>query len=169
MAEVLVQNLRDPDQMVNIIVTIRKVVVPEQGTGEQVWVLDASTEQKDASGDDITPVRKIVSSNDTLTEDVNDLITEMCLKIPWTYEPDTEPPEVVSQSPLAGATEVSVDTSILITLQEVAPSSGIDLSSIELYVKGFDLTDQLTITGDLRTCAVSVTPGTKYKSAIRSS
>jgi hypothetical protein len=61
---------------------------------------------------------------------------------------------------------VSPDTDISITLTEEIPSSGIDLNSLQIKVKGFDLTDQVIIKGDIHSSTIKITPGTKYMSAI---
>jgi hypothetical protein len=166
MAEVLIQNLRDPDQIAVIMVTLRRMVIPEEGSGKPLWILEASTSEMDVNGDDIPPARKWLSDRSSFTEDVNDLLNELAAKINWTYYPDTTPPAVVGVWPLDGAQSVSVNTDIYISLSEEVPSSGIDLDSIQVKVKGFDLTDQVTIKGNMSSCSVLVTPGTKFQSAI---
>jgi hypothetical protein len=166
MAEVFIQNLRDPDQLVAIMVTLRRMIIPEEESGKTLWVLEASTTEIDVNGDDIRPSRKWLSDRSTFTEDVNDLINDLASKINWTYVPDTTPPAVVGVWPLEGMQDVSVDTDIYITLSEETPSSGIDLDSIQVKVKGFDLTDQVTIKGNMSSCSVYLKPGTKYQSAI---
>lgn len=167
MAEVLVQNMRDPSQQITVVVTLKRVIIPEVNPLDIVWVLEASTNEEDEDGDPILPVKKYVSNHDTLTEDINELITELCGYVDWNYVEDTSPPSLVGHWPIAGATEVPVTTDIIINLSEEAPSAGIDLDSIRVKVKGFDLTDQLDIKGDLRACSIKITPGTKYKSALK--
>lgn len=167
MAEVLVQNMRDPSQQITIIVTLKQAIIPEVDPMDPMWVLEASTNELDEDGDSIDPVRKHLSNHDTLTEDINELITDLCKLVDWNDDVDTEPPKIVGIWPTPGLQGVSVETGITVNLTEEPPSSGIDLSSIRLKVKGFDLTDQLTIKGDLRDCSIKVTPGTKYKSALK--
>jgi len=167
MAEVLIQNMRDPNQQITLVVTLKQAIVSEASPMDPKWVLEASGKELDEDGDPLDPVRMYLSSHDTLTEDINDLITEYCKKVNWTYVADTEPPKIIGHWPLDGAEGVEVITDIIINLTEDPPSSGIDLSSICLKVKGFDLTDQLSIKGDFRSCSVVVTPGTKFKSAIK--
>jgi len=166
MAEVIIQNLRNLDQIVSVMVTIRKTIIPEHSGGGTMWIIEASTDEPDANGDLIPPVRLWSSSYDTLTEDINSIINELAQKVNWDYEPDYEPPEIKSHWPISGATGISVDTNIRINITEDAPSAGIDLSSIRVRVKGFDLTSQVSIEGDVRSCSVSLTPGSKYQSAI---
>jgi hypothetical protein len=167
MAEVLVQNMRDPNQQITVVVTIKQAIVPEASPMDPKWILEASTYELDEDGDPIDPVKMYLSNNDNLTDDINDLITELCKDVNWNYSADTDPPRVVGTWPLDGAQAVEVTTDILINLVEEPPSSGIDLSSIRVKVKGFDLTDQLDIKGDFRSCSVLVTPGTKFKSALK--
>jgi hypothetical protein len=167
MAEVLVQNMRDPNQQITIVVTLRQAIIPEASPMDPKWILEASTKETDEDGDPINPVRMYLSAHDTLTEDINGLITELCKYVDWTEVVDTEPPRVIGHWPLNGAEGIEVTTDILINITEEPPSSGIDLSSICLKVKGFDLTDQLDIKGDLRSCSVTITPGSKFKSAVK--
>lgn len=167
MAEVIVQNMRDPSQQVTLVVTMRQAIIPEVSPLDPKWVLEVSSKELDEDGDPIDPARIYLSNHDTLTEDINDLITDFCKKVNWTYVVDTEPPRIVGHWPLAGEEGVEVTTDIIVNLTEDPPSSGIDLSSIRLKVKGFDLTDQLSIKGDLRSCSVIVIPGTKFKSALK--
>jgi len=166
MAEVLIQNMRNPNQVVSIMVTIKRTIVSEEGSGGLLWVLEASTNELDTDGNYIQPMKKWLTNKTTLTDDVNELIDSVCAQIPWEYVEDTTPPEVVSHWPLRDARDISPDTIITIGLEEVIPSSGIDLSSITVKVKGFDLTDQVTIKGDRNACSLEVTPGTKFMSAI---
>lgn len=164
MAEVLVQNMRNPEQAITVMVTLKRLIVKDQGPDVK-WVLEASTDELDAEGELIPSSIKYLSNQDTLTEDINELIEELCSKVDWEYLPDTTPPEVVSHWPLSGATGVSVETDILINLTEEVPSAGIDLNSIKVRVKGYDITDQITVTGDIHACSIQFTPGTKYKPA----
>jgi hypothetical protein len=159
--------MRDPSQQITIVVTLRQAIIPEVNPMDPKWVLEASTKETDEDGDPIDPVRLYLSNHDTLTEDINDLITELCGYVDWSYVEDTAPPKIVGHWPLAGDQGVEVTTDIIINLTEEPPSSGIDLSSIRLKVKGFDLTDQLSIKGDFRSCSIIVTPGSKFKSALK--
>lgn len=169
MAEVLVQNMRDPSQQITVVVTLRQMIIPTVDPRDPKWVLEASTIETDEDGDPIEPVRMYLSNNETLTDDINSLITDLCKKIDWTYEVDTTPPTVVSHWPMRDALDIEVDTEIIINIEETPPSAGIDMDSIMVKVKGFDLTDQLAINGDFRSCSLRITPGTKYKSAIKKS
>jgi hypothetical protein len=166
MAEILVQNIRNPNQVAALMLTIRRMVMAEAETGHTMWILEASTREVDINGDPINPVKKWLSDQTTLSEDVNDIINELCRAINWEYYPDTEPPQVAGHWPLPDATDVSPDTDISITLTEEIPSSGIDLNSLQIKVKGFDLTDQVIIKGDIHSSTIKITPGTKYMSAI---
>jgi hypothetical protein len=169
MAEVLIQNMRDPSQQITAVVTLRQMIIPTVDPSNPMWILEASTIEEDEDGDMIEPVRVYLSNHDTLTEDINGLITQLCKKVNWTYVEDTTPPKIVSHWPMKDATDVSVDTEIIINLEEAPPSAGIDLDSIRVKVKGFDLTNQVTIKGDFRSCSLLLTPGTKYKSALKKS
>jgi len=166
MAEVLIQNMRNPNQAVSIMVTLKRSVIKEEGSGNLMWILEASTTETDKESNYIAPAKKWLSDKTTLTDDVNELIDQICAQIDWEYVEDTEPPAVVNHWPLSNAQDVSIDTGITINLEEEVPSSGIDLSSIHVKVKGFDLTDQVTIKGDIHACTVTLIPGTKYMSAV---
>jgi hypothetical protein len=166
MAEVFVQNLRDSSQRVGIMVTIKRVVITQEGTGSQMWAIQASTSEVDSEGNSIPPVYKWTSNRTTFTDDVNELIDTLCKQIGWNYTTDTEPPKVVNHWPMRDDTGIPVDSEIVINIGEDLPSSGLDLSSIRVKVKGFDLTDQVTRKGNINTCSIYVTPGTKYQSAV---
>jgi hypothetical protein len=166
MAEVFIQNLRDPSQQIGIMVTIKRMVVNQEGTGSLMWMIQASTLATSDDGEIVKPVYKWTSDQTTFTSDIEDLINQICSQVDWNYELDTTPPEILNTWPLNGNTGVSVDTDIRINIADVAPSSGLDLSSIRVKVKGFDLTDQLTIKGNIGSCSIFLTPGTKYQSAI---
>jgi hypothetical protein len=166
MAEVFVQNLRDPSQRVGIMVTIKRVIVTQDGTGTQMWAIQASTKELDADGNPIAPTYKWTSNQTTFSDDVNELIDTLCKKVNWTYEPDTTPPEITSHWPMQNDTGIPVDSEIVVNIGEQLPSSGLDISSIKVKVKGFDLTDQVTIKGDISSCSVYITPGTRYQSAV---
>jgi hypothetical protein len=166
MAEVLIQNMRNPSQVIGIMVTIKRSIVFEEGSGQLLWILEASTEELDIDGNYILPVKKWLTDKTTLTDDINDIINQICEKVVWDYVEDTEPPVVVNHWPIRDAQDVPVDTGITINLAEDIPSSGIDLSSICVKIKGFDLTDQVTIKGDMNTCSITLIPGTKYMSAV---
>ena len=165
MAEVFVQNLRDPSQQIGVMVTIKRMVVHQTGTGNQMWMIQASTLATDADGNIVKPVYKWTSNRTTFTSDVEDVINQLSAQVDWNYVPDDNPPQVLNTWPMNGDTNVSVDTQIRINISDVAPSSGLDLSSIRVKVKGFDLTDQLDIKGNIGSCVVLLTPGTKYQSA----
>lgn len=166
MAEVFIQNLRDPDQRIGIMVTIKRIVIMQEGTGTQMWAIQASTNELDSGGNSIAPVYKWTSNQTTFTDDVNELINTLCQQIDWNYAPDTTPPRVVSHWPMRDDTGIPVTSEIVINIGEDAPSSGLDLSSIRVKIKGFDLTDQVTIKGNINTCSIYLTPGTKYQSAV---
>ena len=166
MAEVFVQNLRDPSQQIGIMVTIKRMVVTQTGTGRQMWMIQASTLAVDANGEMVKPVYKWTSNQTTFTSDVEDLINQICSQVEWNYVPDDSPPQVLNTWPVSGDTGVPVDTQIRINISDVAPSSGLDLSSIKVKVKGFDLTDQLDIRGNISSCMILLTPVTKYQSAV---
>ena len=165
MAEVFVQNLRDPDQRIAIMVTIKRIVITQEGTGTQMWAIQASTNELDSGGNAIAPVYKWTSNRTTFTDDVNDLINTLCRQIDWNYAPDDTPPKIISHWPMRDDTGIAVDSEIVINIGEDVPSSGLDLSSIRVKIKGFDLTDQVTIKGNINMCSIYLTPGTKYQSA----
>lgn len=166
MAETFIQNLRDPSQRIGIMVTIKRMVVMQEGTGTQMWVIQASTKELDIDGNPIEPVYKWTSNQTTFEDDVNEVIDILCKKVNWVYYPDDTPPQIISHWPMVGDTGIPVDSEIAINIGEELPSSGLDLGSIKVKVKGFDLTDQVTIKGNINSCSVYVTPGTKYQSAV---
>jgi hypothetical protein len=167
MAEVIVQNLRYPTQIITIIVTIKREIVFTDDPSKLQWILEASTKAKDQYGQKVSPSKLYKSYRETLTKDINDLITDLCKKVDWTHIDDHTPPELASRWPYPEEQNIPVNSTIMFNLWEEPPSSGIDFSSIRVKIKGFDLTDKIQITGDMTRCSVSLTPGTKYQSAVK--
>jgi hypothetical protein len=166
MAETFIQNMRDPSERIGIMVTIKRMVVRQDQTGRQMWMIQASTLATDADGVQIQPVYKWTSNQTTFSDDIQDLIDQINVQVAWNNEPDTTPPEILNTWPLDGATGIPVDTEIRVNIADLAPSSGLDISSIKVKVKGFDLTEHLTINSNINTCSIYLTPGTKYQSAV---
>jgi hypothetical protein len=166
MADIFIQNLRNPDQTITATVTIRRLINQDTTLGHGVWALQITTSQLTTDGSLIPPVIREVISYDDLTSVIGDMINEMSAQVPWDYLADSEPPIIGKHFPTDNDTNVSVETSIQIWISENIPSAGLDLSSIRVKVKGFDLTNQLLVEGDLKSCVVTVTPGTKYQSAV---
>jgi hypothetical protein len=166
MAEVLIQNMRNPEQVITIMVTLKRAIIADLGTGDLYWTLEVSTKQRTADNELIQPIRRYITNRSTFTDDVNEAIDELCRQIPWDYIPDTTPPAVSTHWPFDGAEGVPLDTKITINITELAPSSGIDINTLKVKVKGFDLTNLVEVKGDLSSFSLSVTPDTKYKSSL---
>jgi hypothetical protein len=173
MAEILIHNMRNPDQIVSASITLRRAVIAGEAEnpdmrqeGNMMWILEVSTITLDAEGNLIPPLRKWLSTQDTLSSDIDEMITQLSNLIPWDNPPDTEAPIVVSCWPVPSATQVSVDTSITVNIIDNIPSAGINPDSIRIKVKGFELTNQMQVNRDITSCRITVTPGTRYKSAI---
>jgi hypothetical protein len=82
-----------------------------------------------------------------LGEEIKEAVENIAAKIDWTpLIDDTRVPYVDSIRP--SDYEVELETSIEIVLKEILPAAGIDIDSIIMTVNGFDVTDELEITGD---------------------
>lgn len=135
--------------------------------GEHFWEIIIYTSGLDSSGDRLGPYwLDVVGSESTVDEFINNKIKEICADIDWTKHPaldedleakvDRYPPTVYWQYPEDGATDVPVDSRIIIMLRDEVPAKGIDFSTVTLTVDGFSITPE--ITGNPFDCTVSYRP-----------
>jgi hypothetical protein len=146
MAQFLLRNSLNPNKAVKCGITFRQVV-PKEGDGEAIWLVEIATNEPDVSGNSIPPEYVNVRSLTYLGEEIKEAVENIAAKIDWTpLIDDTRVPYVDSIRP--SDYEVELETSIEIVLKEILPAAGIDIDSIIMTVNGFDVTDELEITGD---------------------
>ncbi len=156
MADTLVRHALNPSKVVKFSVDVRQVhdvthdptEVPlidyPRVEGDVIWVVRVATTEPDINGDPI-PLRILhLASLANLNSLVQDAINEMCKVINWgDLQLDREGPFVYWYSPNDGSIEpghyvtasgVYIGSDVYIKLKENLPATGIDLSTVEMYV-----------------------------------
>lgn len=120
--------------------------------GDPIWIIEAASTYPPASGTKITP--SYVNNIDTLEnvdEAISQVVSEVAKQIDWLpLVRDDSPPYVVEVGPLGS--DVSIASNIYIDIKDDAPSSGIDLSDVKIFINNstidIDITEQCIIEGD---------------------
>lgn len=146
MAEFLVRNSLNPGKVAKLAVTYNQVT-PKNYEGESIWLLEVATNEVDINGDPIRPVYVNNITQRTLDEEIAKAVGIISARIDWTpLIADVWSPEITSVSP--AEYETNIDSFVEIEIKDKLPAAGIDLSSIEMTVNEFDVSSELTITGD---------------------
>jgi len=122
-----------------------------ESRGDHKWVLEIGTTYPDLNGYPI-PAKKIyLVSLDTLDDEIEHAVAEMCALIDWSPAlKDPKAPYVDYRSPSGDG--VNIASNIYIRLKDDLPSAGIDLSDIKITLNNgtvdFDITPEFSIEGD---------------------
>lgn len=149
MATYYLRNSLNPDKVVKCIITVTKVV-PKDNYGEPVWVVETATEEphKD-TGDPIAPAIVHWTEELTLDDAIREATEVLAEQIDWGDEwEDSRPIYVYYHSPEEGDQEVSLYSNVVVSIKDNLPGHGIDKSTITMTVNGYDVTNDLVITGD---------------------
>jgi len=156
MADVLVRHGRNPGKVVRFSINIIQVhdithdptEVPKQDyprlEGDVIWILEVGTYEPDINGDPI-PIRKVnLVSLSTLDSVIQQTIQDMCALIDWGIaQEDKRAPYVYWHLPNDGTavdgisstiSGVKLHSEIYFKLKDNLPSTGIDMSSIEMTI-----------------------------------
>lgn len=152
MAEFYVRNSLNLTKAVKFNITLRYYVI-KGVEGEHVWTLEIGTTYPDLNGDPISPKRIYNVSADNLDDIIESSLGELCAKIDWSpLIKDKEAPFVESTTPSDGDMNVSIYSTIGISLKDNLPAAGIDLSNMKIILNNstvdFDITGEIEITGD---------------------
>jgi hypothetical protein len=83
-----------------------------------------------------------------LDDEIEKAVSVICEQIDWTPQiDDSRAPYVTSHFPVE-TTDVSIESSVVVNIEESLPSAGIDLSSIKVMLDDFDITNECDVTGD---------------------
>jgi hypothetical protein len=146
MAQFLIRNSLNTQKVVKCGITFEQVT-PKNLEGEPIWVVELATDEPHKNGGNITPVFINLTSLDSLDAEIEKAVETISDQIDWTpLEEDTRAPLVYSVYPTNY--EVSMDAFVEIVIQDLLPSAGINIDSIQMTINDFDVTDDLTITGD---------------------
>jgi len=146
MAQFLIRNSLNPQKVVSCGITFEQLT-PKNYEGEPRWVIELATDEPHKDGGSIPPEYINLTSLDNLDQEIEKAVEIISAKIDWTpLEEDLRAPFVESCSP--SEYEVDIESRIEIILKEVLPAAGIDISSINMTINDFDVTNELVITGD---------------------
>jgi hypothetical protein len=150
-AEIFVKNSLGSHVSVKFNVTIKQFTITTS-EGDPKWLLEVGTTYPDANGDVIPPKLVHLITLDTLEDEIEKAVSDMCLLIDWgALENDTYPPYIDSYLP-SDIEDVLINTRVTAIIKERLPSSGLDLSSIKITLDNgmaiFDITNDVVITGD---------------------
>ena len=147
MTDFLLRNSLNPYKVVNCTITFRKITNKGE-EGQPVWLVQIATLEPHKDGGEIPPVFIHYTSSDNLDEAIREATTTIAAQVDW--EPlleDVRPPFVTVSSPTEGE-EVSIYSNVTVIIKDLLPAAGIDLSSIEMTVNGFDVTSEIEVSGD---------------------
>lgn len=148
MADYYLRSTLNPGKVVKCTVTITQTV-PKSEKGEPVWIVKAGTPEphKDTGGA-IPPSYKHVTDATNLDEAIRLVTQELAAQIDWgSPAEDSRPPYVYRWSPGKDTTGVPLYSNVSISIKDNLPGHGIDKDTITMTVNGFDVTDDLRITG----------------------
>lgn len=146
MAQFLIRNSLNPQKVVKCGITFEQIT-PAKYEGEPQWIIELATDEPHKNGGIIPPEYINLTSLNNLDEEIEKAVEIISAKIDWEpLEEDLRPPFVESCSP--SDYEVSIESRIEISLKDLLPAAGIDISSIQMTINGFDVTSELGITGD---------------------
>lgn len=151
MAELLVRHSLNSSKAVKFNFTLRQAITTKT-QGDPVWLLEVGTTEKDLNGNSIPPkiIYNITQSN--LDAELENTVSNMCSSIDWgILETDKEAPILIYTYPENDAVNVPVKSEISISIKDLLPATGIDLSDMEVtfdngnYV--FDITAEVIVEG----------------------
>lgn len=146
MAQFLIRNSLSSQKVVKCGITFEQVT-PKNLEGEPIWVVEIATDEPHKNGGVIPPEFVNLITLDNLDLEIKKAVETISDQIDWTpLEEDVRPPIVDSVYPTDY--EVSMDAFVEIVIKELLPSAGIDINSIQMTINDFNVTSDLTITGD---------------------
>jgi len=132
-------------------------IVPTNERGDNKYVFKIHTRSNDVDGNIIDPLFVFKTSVNGFLEALPKAVASLCDKINWgvTYS-DNDSPYVKYYAP--SGDDVSLFSSVIVDLEDIFPSSGIDVSSIKMKVNGFDVSSDLIIDDNFNKVRVSWSP-----------
>ena len=145
MAYFLVRNSMNPSKAVIFGITYRQLVDKNAQDGELIWVIEIATEEPHAvtSGTIQSYFINPTTLGD-LDDEIEKGVAHISSQIDW--EPladDTRPPFVTASAPTEYIAKMA--DNVMVKIEDLQPSAGIDLGSVQMIINDVD------VTGDLRT------------------
>lgn len=148
MADYLLRNSLNPNKVVKCTITFRQIVNKGE-EGEPVWLIEIGTVEPHKDGGSISPVFVHYHSSQNIDEAIKEATETIAAQVDWeTLLDDKRPPFVSYNSPIDEDQSVDIYSNIVIDITDLVPTAGIDIDSIEMTVNGFDVTNELTVSGD---------------------
>lgn len=167
MAEILVRNSLGSQVAVKITVTLHESIVKDdKDEGDPKWLLMLGTTHKDKYDNTIPPVAVHNLSGTDIDGEIEKAINVICKDIDWGgLYVDREAPSVISYSPTGQ--DVDILSDIKISIKDSLPSSGLDLSNLNVTINNgtftYDITDEILIRSDTFDCDLRWVPKTIIK------
>lgn len=163
MAYFLVRNSLNPGVAYTFGITTKQYT-PKDNEGEPVWVMEIATEAPAVGGGTpypeiiyLTSVSGVPISGNSLDEEISDAVANLSGRVDWgALADDNREPYIDSISPTSYST--SIDSNVEVNIKDLLPSAGINFNKIKIYVNGFDVTSEISITGDPYDCTVKWSP-----------
>jgi hypothetical protein len=119
--------------------------------GDQSWILIAETNEVGLGGNRIP--REVVNlvTTGTVHLEIEAALGRIGSQVDWgTIAADIKPPKLVEITPaLDQTTNVPITSNIIFRLQEPLPAAGIDLSTLNVQLNGFDITGDVELRGNI--------------------
>lgn len=148
MADFLLRNSLNPSKVIKCTITFRQLMNKGED-GELVWLVEIGTVETTASGTSIAPVFVHYTSAINLDDAIKEATETIAQQVDWTpLDSDKRPPFVSYNSPENGNQSVSIYSNLVIDVKDLIPTSGIDLSSVEVLINGMDVTSEVEVSGD---------------------
>lgn len=148
MATYLLRNSLNPGKVVKCTITFRQIVNKGE-EGEPVWLIEIGTGEPHKDGGAITPVFIHYTEDvDNLDDAVRSATASIAEQVDWgNLEDDVRPPFVSNSYPTKDQDVVGIYSDVTVDMKDLFPSAGIDPDSITITVNGFDVTDEIKLTG----------------------
>lgn len=119
----------------------------DSATSDHVWLLMVATNEIGKDGEAILPERILLSNSDNLDEEIEKAGAAISKQIDWgIFQDDLSAPYIKEYNASGGI--VGINDELKIVLAGDLPSSGIDMSSIEVIINGTDASEDITVKGD---------------------
>lgn len=147
MAYFTVRNSRNPHKAISCGITYKQLVDKNNYDGELIWVLEVATDEPHKNGGSIPSYFITVTEELDLDLEIEKAVSYISTQVDWgTLIDDIWPPEVEWFEPATYISKITDD--VRISLIDLHPSYGIDIDSIQMFVNGIEVTDDLSISGD---------------------
>ena len=150
MATLYIRHSLNSKKTIQVIVSFR-YFVDRESSGDHIWTLEIGTVFKDRDGKDIDPIRVYDIDVDTIDELMLNNAAIIASKIDWApLSEDKYVPQLINIAPVGE--NVSLTSSIIIDIIDDLPSSGLDLSELNIILNNgttdFDITSEVKVTGN---------------------